>query len=67
MDGGGRGVVVGLEMRRAERVAQGAGVVLAQPDPDGPPLGELTWPGEYLVTAQPPAPPAAARPEAAGG
>jgi hypothetical protein len=47
--------VVALEVRRAARVAQAAGVALAQPDPDGPPLGALTWPGEYVVTAQSPA------------
>jgi hypothetical protein len=33
-----------------------AGLALAQPDPDGPPLRALTWPGEWLVTAQEPAP-----------
>jgi hypothetical protein len=46
--------VVGLEVRRAERVAGDAGVALAQSDPDGPPLGALTWPGAYVVTAQSP-------------
>ncbi|WP_198588162.1 hypothetical protein [Geodermatophilus chilensis] len=46
--------VVGLEVGRAHRVAQAAGVALAPPDPDGPPLGALTWPGEYVVTAQTP-------------
>ena len=46
--------VVGLDVRQAGRVAQEAGVALAQPDPDGPPLGALTWPGEHVVTAQSP-------------
>ena len=53
--------VVGLEVRRAGRVAHRSGVVLTQPDPDGPPLGALTWPAEYVVTAQSPA---AAQPNA---
>lgn len=44
--------VVGLLLDQARRVAGDAGVVLAQPDPDGPPLGALTWPGEYRVTGQ---------------
>ena len=60
MDAGRRDLVVvpdvvGLEVRRAYRVAAEAGVALAQPDPDGPPLGALAWPGEYVVTAQSPA------------
>jgi len=31
-------------------------VVIAAEDPDGPPLGSLTWPGVWVVTAQRPAP-----------
>ncbi|MER5639019.1 hypothetical protein ABT095_18890 [Kitasatospora sp. NPDC002227] len=48
--------VVGLAMPRARQVAGEAGVVLAAEDPDGPPLRALTWPGEWVVTAQRPAP-----------
>lgn len=48
--------VVGMRLSDAHRIAHAAGVVLAQPDPDGPPLPALTWPGEYLVTGQDPQP-----------
>ena len=48
--------VVGELLSEARRIANDAGVVLAQPDPDGPPLSALTWPREYVVTAQSPAP-----------
>lgn len=48
--------VVGLAVTEARQVASRAGLALAQPDPDGPPLGALTWPGEYVVTGQQPAP-----------
>jgi hypothetical protein len=44
--------VVGMEICDARKVASEAGVVLAAADPDGPPLRELTWPGEWTVTAQ---------------
>ncbi|MCZ2815179.1 PASTA domain-containing protein [Modestobacter sp. VKM Ac-2984] len=47
--------IVGLEVQVARRVANTAGVELAQPDPDGPPLGALTWPGRYRVVGQEPA------------
>lgn len=48
--------VVGMRLSEARQIAHEAGVVLAQPDPDGPPLGALTWPGEYVVTSQDPLP-----------
>ncbi|WP_204262087.1 PASTA domain-containing protein [Blastococcus saxobsidens] len=48
--------VVGLELGQANRTAQGAGLALAQPDPDGPPLGALTWPVVHRVVRQRPAP-----------
>lgn len=48
--------VVGLAMSTAREVAEQAGLTLAQPNPDGPPLAALTWPGEFVVTAQRPAP-----------
>ena len=47
--------VVGLPVAEARRIAENAGVVLAQPDPDGPPLAALTWPGDFEVAAQRPA------------
>lgn len=48
--------VVGLEMREARRLGGSAGVTLSAADPDGPPLGALTWPGTFVVTAQRPGP-----------
>lgn len=48
--------VLGMLVDDARRVAQAGGVVLAQPDPDGPPLGGLTWRLPVFVTSQ--APPA---------
>ncbi|MBN6040573.1 PASTA domain-containing protein [Amycolatopsis sp. 195334CR] len=48
--------VVGMTVRDGRRVATEAGVALAQPDPDGPPLGALTWPGVWVITAQDPPP-----------
>jgi hypothetical protein len=48
--------VVGMALSEARQIAFEAGVVLAQPDPGGPPLGALTWPGEYVVTSQDPPP-----------
>jgi beta-lactam-binding protein with PASTA domain len=46
--------VVGMVVDRARKVAQAAGVVLAQPDPDGPPLAELTWQRPVTVLRQDP-------------
>ena len=46
--------VMGLPMEEARKVASAAGVVLTQPDADGPPLAALTWPGDFLVTGQTP-------------
>ncbi|MGW6707354.1 PASTA domain-containing protein [Streptomyces sp. NPDC054956] len=48
--------VVGLAVTEARKVAWDAGVVISAADPDGPPLGALTWPGVWVVTAQHPAP-----------
>ena len=47
--------VVGLHIREAERVASVAGLVLAQPNPDGPPLAALTWPDDYWICDERPA------------
>jgi hypothetical protein len=46
--------VVGMVVDRAREVAQAAGVVLAQPDPDGPPLAGLTWQRPVTVLRQDP-------------
>jgi hypothetical protein len=48
--------VVGLHVRDAQKVASDAGVKLAQPDPDGPPLSTLTWPHDFWITKQTPPP-----------
>ena len=48
--------VVGMVVDDARGAAQVAGVVLAQPDADGPPLAELTWRQPVTVTSQDPPP-----------
>lgn len=48
--------VVGMHIRDAMKAASDAGLTLAQPDPDGPPLGALTWPGDFWITRQTPPP-----------
>ena len=47
--------VVGLAFHAGRDVANDAGVTLANPDPDGPPIGALGWPGLYYITSQSPA------------
>jgi hypothetical protein len=47
--------VVGLHISVARQIAYEAGLKLAQPDPDGPPLAALTWPGDFIITGQSPA------------
>jgi len=47
--------VVGLPFHVGRDVAGDAGVTLANPDPDGPPIGALAWPGLYYITSQSPA------------
>ena len=46
--------VVGMVVDEARAVADTAGVVLAQPDADGPPLSALTWRLPAVVTSQDP-------------
>lgn len=48
--------IVGLIVTDARAVAWKAGLVITTDDPDGPPLGALTWPGVWVVTGQNPAP-----------
>jgi hypothetical protein len=48
--------VVGLPFHVGRDVAIDAGVTLANPDPDGPPIGNLAWPGLFYITSQGPAP-----------
>jgi hypothetical protein len=47
--------VVGLPFHVGRDVALRAGVTLANPDPDGAPIGALAWPGLFYVTSQNPA------------
>lgn len=48
--------LVGLVVPEARRKGHEAGLVVVSADPDGAPLGGLTWPGIWIVTAQHPAP-----------
>ena len=47
--------VVGMPFHIARDLAADAGVALANPDPDGPPISSLAWPGLFYVTSQSPA------------
>lgn len=46
--------VVGLPFHIGRDIAGDAGVALANPDPDGPPIGALAWPGLFYITSQQP-------------
>ena len=46
--------VVGLPFHVGRDIAADAGVTLANPDPDGPPIGALAWPGLFYITSQSP-------------
>ena len=46
--------LVGMLVREARAAGHRAGVVVTSADLDGPPLGALTWPGTWVVTAQRP-------------
>jgi len=48
--------VVGLPFHVGRDVAAEAGVTLANPDPDGPPIAALAWPGLFYIVRQDPAP-----------
>ena len=48
-------MLIGLRVRQARTAGGEAGVVVVSSDLDGPPLGALTWPGVWIVTAQQPA------------
>lgn len=48
--------VVGLPFHVGRDVATEAGVTLANPDPDGPPIGGLAFPGLFYIVRQEPAP-----------
>lgn len=46
--------VVGMPFHIGRSVATAAGVTLANPDPDGPPISGLAWPGLFYITSQSP-------------
>lgn len=48
--------MVGCTVPSGIRIASEAGVALAQPDPDGPPLGALAWPHPetFVIRSQSP-------------
>ena len=46
--------VVGLPFHVGRDLAAEAGLTLANPDPDGPPIAALAWPGLFYITAQSP-------------
>lgn len=46
--------LVGLSVHQARDVGHEAAVLVVAADVDGPPLGALTWPGAWVVTAQDP-------------
>jgi PASTA domain len=48
--------LVGMTVPEARRVGHDSGVVVTSANVDGPPLGALTWPGIWVVTAQRPGP-----------
>jgi hypothetical protein len=48
--------VVGMPFHVGRDLAREHHVALANPDPDGAPIGVLAWPGLFYITAQDPAP-----------
>jgi beta-lactam-binding protein with PASTA domain len=52
--------VVGFTFSAADELATAAGLSLANPDPDGPPIGSIVWPHNPTVVAQDPPPATAA-------
>jgi hypothetical protein len=48
--------VVGLPFHIGRDVAFGARVALANPDPDGPSIASIAWPGLFYIVSQEPAP-----------
>ena len=48
--------LAGLPFHVGRDLAAEAQVALANPDPDGPPIGALAWPGLFYIVRQDPAP-----------
>jgi hypothetical protein len=48
--------VVGEHFLQAREIAQAAGLTLANPDPDGPPISSIAWPKNPTIQSQSPVP-----------
>lgn len=48
--------VVGARFLSAREMAKAAGLTLANPDPDGPPISAIAWPNNPVIQSQSPAP-----------
>lgn len=48
--------VAGLMFLAGREIASGAGLSLANPDPDGPPIGAIVWPNNPTIQSQHPEP-----------
>jgi hypothetical protein len=48
--------VVGERFLKAREIALTAGLTLANPDPDGPPIGAIVWPNNPAIQSQFPVP-----------
>jgi hypothetical protein len=48
--------VAGLPFLAAREIASAAGLSLANPDPDGPPIGAIVWPNNPTIQSQQPEP-----------
>lgn len=48
--------VVGEHFLHSREIAQTAGLTLANPDPDGPPISSIAWPRNPIIQSQSPAP-----------
>lgn len=46
--------LIGMHVSEARSVGHHSGVIVTSANADGPPLGALTWPGTWIVTAQRP-------------
>jgi hypothetical protein len=54
--------LVGMPFHEARDLVAVMRVALANPDPDGPPIGALAWPGLFYITTQTPPPGETVRP-----
>ena len=47
--------VVGMVFHVARDLVEELGLALANPDPDGAPIGAIAWPGTFYIATQAPA------------